>query len=414
MTSALQQAFTPFKIGPLTLSNRFIKAATNEGMCKGGVISKGLMKFHANIAAGGAALTTVAYCATSPSGRTFVDQARLGADTQADFKALTDAVHQQNGAAMAQVTHAGCFTFLPRSEMPDRVISASGGFNKVGFLSRRFIKTAINRSQMDSLADEFVSAAKYARESGFDAIELHMGHGYLLSQFISPFYNRRHDAYGGTLEKRLRFPLEVLKKVLDAVGKDIAVMVKFSQTDGRTGGHTIADGVNIARALEASGAHMAVLSNGMNVESISAMFGSAMPKAVKSPPKNPVIRWAMAIQKMTEPQNIVFRELYSFELAQQIRSSVKMPLCYLGGVQSTDNIATLMDHGFEAIGMGRALIFDPDFIRHLQNGTQSRSGCTACNQCVTLMYSPGGTACLDPQGQAGHDPSLNLIAAAKS
>lgn len=401
-------AFKPLKVGPLKLRNRFIKVATNEGMCKGGVISKGLVKFHENMAKGGAALTTVAYCATSRDGRTFVDQARLGDDTVADFRILTEAVHKHGAAACAQITHAGCFTFLPEGELETRKpLSASGGFNKVGVMTRRFFKKKMNRAEMDMIADEFVAAAIHAREAGFDAIEIHMGHGYLLSQFVSPFYNKRRDAYGGTIQKRMTYPVEVLGKVLDAVGQDMAVIVKYSQTDGREGGNTVEDGIEVAKILEATGAHMAVLSNGMNVESITAMFGSNLPTEVRTPPKNLIIRMGMAMQKMTEPTNVQFREMYTMETAKQIRDAVDMPLCYLGGAQSLDNVNMALDAGFDAIGMGRALIFDPNFINGMKSGKQLFSGCTACNQCVTMMYTPGGTVCIDPDGTRGHDSALN-------
>ncbi len=405
------KAFTPLKIGPLTLKNRFIKAATNEGMCKGGKISKGLATFHERMAAGGAALTTVAYCATSFEGQTFIDQACLSAETVPDFKALTDGVHRQGGAACAQITHAGCFTFLPKSVSSVKPMSASGGFNKVGVMTQRYTKKKMNRDDMAKIAGEFVSAALHAREAGFDAIELHMGHGYLLSQFISPFYNQRSDGYGGTIEKRMTFPKEVLGKVLEAVGSELAVIVKYSQTDGKEGGNTIEDGIKIAQILEQTGAHMAVLSNGMNVESITAMFGNSLPDQVRTPPKNLIIRLGMAIQKRTEPPKVDFKPLYVFDTAKRIRQSVKMPLCYLGGMTSLDSAHKIMESGFDAMAMGRALIFDPNFINGLKDGSVINSGCTACNQCVTMMYTPGGTSCIDPNGHTGHDASLNTVRA---
>ncbi|MEP1605585.1 MAG: hypothetical protein ABJJ48_04665, partial [Marinomonas sp.] len=115
--SGFEKAFSPITIGPLTLRNRFIKAATNEGMAKGGIVSKGLARFHERMAEGGTALSTVAYCATSRDGRTFTDQAVLDADSTADFRVLTDAVHKQGGAASAQITHAGSFTFLDKDTL---------------------------------------------------------------------------------------------------------------------------------------------------------------------------------------------------------------------------------------------------------------------------------------------------------
>ena len=410
MNTPSAKAFTPISIGPLTLRNRFIKAATNEGMCKGGVISKGLAAFHERIAKGGAAMSTVAYCATSKDGQTFVDQAHLSADTVADFKILTDAVHKHGAAAQAQITHAGASTFLPKDFSAMKPISANGGFNKFGVMTGRYLKKKMNRNDMDAIADAFVQAAITAKEAGFDAVEIHMGHGYLLAQFITPFYNSRKDDYGGNIQNRLRFPIEVLSKVLDAVGHDMAVTVKYSQTDGKEGGNTITDGIEIAKSLERAGAHMAQLSNGLNVESIDTMFGNPLP-ATSAPPKNLIVRVGMMMQPKSKEPDREFTQLYSMDPAQKIRAAVNMPLCYLGGAQTLDNVNRIMDNGFETLALGRALIFDPNLINALQSGSLRNSGCTACNQCVTLMYTPGGTACVEEGGHKGHDPALNIIPA---
>ncbi|NQV93861.1 MAG: NADH:flavin oxidoreductase, partial [Sphingomonadales bacterium] len=187
----MTSAFSPIQIGPLKLRNRFVKAATNEGMAKRGIVTKGLAKFHERIAEGGAALSTVAYCATSPDARTFVDQAILDDASILDFRTLTDAVHKHGAAASAQITHAGSFTFLDKDTLKTkRPLSSSGGFNKVGVMSGRYFKKKMNRDELNAMADEFVAAARRAQAAGFDAVELHMGHGYLLSQFVSKIYNK--------------------------------------------------------------------------------------------------------------------------------------------------------------------------------------------------------------------------------
>jgi 2,4-dienoyl-CoA reductase-like NADH-dependent reductase (Old Yellow Enzyme family) len=326
-----------------------------------------------------------------------------------DFRALTDAVHRHGGAASAQITHAGSFTFLDKDTLQtSRPLSSSGGFNKVGVVSGRFLKKRMNRAELDAMAEEFVAAARLAREAGFDAVELHMGHGYLLSQFVSPIYNKRRDQFGGSIEKRMNFPSEVLRRVLDAVGREMAVIVKYSMTDGPKG-NTIRDGIAVARRLEADGAHLAVLSNGLNVESISAMFGSSLPKT-GAKPANPIIRLGMFIQSLTEPPEVQFRENYLRDLARQVRASVDMPLAYIGGVQSRDGVAAAMDDGFDAIALGRALVFDPAFVTRLRAGEIDESGCTACNRCVTMMYTPGGTSCV--LAEQSPDPQLNTVRAA--
>lgn len=404
----MTSAFSPIQIGPLKLRNRFVKAATNEGMAKRGIVTKGLAKFHERIAEGGAALSTVAYCATSPDARTFVDQAILDDASILDFRTLTDAVHKHGAAASAQITHAGSFTFLDKDTLKTkRPLSSSGGFNKVGVMSGRYFKKKMNRDELNAMADEFVAAARRAQAAGFDAVELHMGHGYLLSQFVSKIYNKRRDDYGGTIEKRMTFPSEVLKKVLGAVGKDLAVIVKYSMTDGPKG-NDISDGIAVAKRLEADGAHMAVLSNGLNVESITAMFGSPLPPATGG--GNAIIKIGSWIQSLTAPKDVVFRDNYLRELAQQVRANVDMPLAYLGGVQSLEGVQNAMDDGFDTIAMGRALVFDPNFVNELQSGAITRSGCTACNRCVTMMYTPGGTSCIESPYKP--DPKLNQVGAA--
>ena len=403
----MEGPFSPLRIGPLSLRNRFIKSATNEGMAKGGVASRLLAEWHERFAAGGIGLSTVAYCAVAPDGRTFVDQVSLDQATLPDLKALTDAVHRHGAAASAQITHGGCFSFVKPAQSR-RPLSASGGFNKVGIMSGSWLKSAMAEADMDRVAGEFVQGARLAREAGFDAVEIHMGHGYLLSQFLSPLYNKRRDRYGGSIENRARFPAEVLARVLDAVGKDLAVICKLSITEGVAGGNKAEDGAEIARILERAGADLLVLSAGLNIESITTMFGSSFPKENRGKPANPIIAAAMLLQSLTEPKDVVFRELYLLEHARKIRAAVRMPLAYLGGVESLANVEQLMVEGFDAVALGRALIFEPDLVEKFRTGAAERSGCIRCNRCVTMMYTPGGTSC------ALHEPNdaaLNAIPA---
>lgn len=248
--------------------------------------------------------------------------------------------------------------------------------------------------KMDDIRAEFVAAAELATETGFDAVELHIGHGYLLSQFLSPIYNHRKDGFGGALENRLRYPIQILESVLEAVGKDLAVLVKISMTDGHPAGYGIEDGVGIAEALESAGAHMIVLSNGLNAESVSSMFGSNLPESVLRPPRNIIERKVLDWLKISGFEKIDFEELYLLEQAIKIRDAVTMPLCYLGGVQSVDAANAVRAQGFEAIAMGRALIHDPALIASFQDGTKTRSGCTACNECVAQLHAPAGVHCV--------------------
>ena len=384
--------FTPLQIGPLKLRNRFIKSATNEGMAKGGVPSKALVEHHRRMTAGGAAMTTVAYCAISADGRTFEDQVTLDEPSLPHLRVLTEAVHREGGAICAQITHGGCFTFVQQSS--GKPISASGGFNPPGSISGQFFKRAMDEADLERVAGEFVAAALLAERAGFDAVEIHMGHGYLLSQFLSPSYNKRKDRWGGrTAAERVRYPALVLRRVLDAVGARLAVTCKICVTEGFKGGATAEDAVQVAQALEREGAHLLVLSGGMNVEAPWAIFGSNMPREATDVIDNSIVRMATRLMKLWEPK-VSFHELYLREHSLQVRAGVRMPLAYLGGAKSLAGVQQVMADGFDAVVMGRALIHDPELVRKFEDGRATVSGCTACNHCVVSMYTPGGTQCV--------------------
>ena len=386
-------AFTPIRIGPLTLRNRFIKAATHEGMAPHGMPAQMLTKHHEAVAAGGVGMTTVAYCAVSPDGRTFADQLMLAPQTVPALRRLTDTVHRSGAAICAQLNHAGSFTFLP--ELATRhPLSASSGINPSGALTGHLFRTGMSTADMAQIAGEFAAAAVLAREAGFDAVEIHMAHGYLLSQFLSPKYNRRTDDYGGSVEQRARFPAQVLRRVLDAVGRDLAVVCKLGATEGFHGGATAQECARAARNLEAEGAHLLVLSGGMNVESPWVMFGNPLPQEAVPQPRNLLMRIVGRTLRYAPPREATFREMYQIEHALQIRAAVQMPLAYLGGVKSRENIDIAMASGFDCVAIGRALIHDPGLVNQFRTGGAVRSGCTSCNRCVLTMYSPEGTHCV--------------------
>jgi 2,4-dienoyl-CoA reductase-like NADH-dependent reductase (Old Yellow Enzyme family) len=405
---AAPSPFSPLRIGPLTLRNRFIKSATNEGMAPAGLPTQALVKHHRDVAAGGAAMTTVAYCAVAPDGRTFPDQVLLEPGTVKHLRALTDAVHAEGAAACAQITHGGAFCFLPKlaTKYP---LSASGGFNPPGVMVGRLFKTAMTAADLERTAADFVNGARLALEAGFDAVEIHMGHGYLLSQFLSPVYNRRRDGFGGDPARRAHFPAQVLRRVLDAVGDRMAVTCKVCATEGHARGANAADQAVVAQELEREGAHLLVLSGGMNIEAPWQIFGNALPaEAVEGSIANPVIRFLTKLDRMRQPKP-EFRELYQMEHSRTIRAAVKMPLAYLGGVKSLAAAQAALAEGFEAVVLARALIHDPALVGKFGSGAATTSGCTSCNQCVVMMYTPGGTSCvLRPP----NDPALNRQAAA--
>ena len=388
----LTAAYEPLKLGPITLPNRFIKAGANENMSKQGRPTRAMRLHHEALVKGGVGMTTMAYVAVEKDGRTLPDQVWIHDDAMPDLRAVTQAVHDAGGKISAQLTHAGSFVtgvFVPR-----RLQSSVSGFNPAGLLRGNMFRRAMTERDMDRMVTSFVTAAERCYDAGFDAVEIHMGHGYLLNQFLSPLDNQRTDAYGGSAENRARFPARVLKAVKEAVGDRIAVIAKINVADGRSKGAQLEDGVITAKILEQSGADMLVLSGGRNVESGWFTFGSNMNLEAML---RVLGKWSLSGMAIASTQaavpKIEFKELYFWEYSTKIREAVDLPLAYLGGVKSADNVAQCMDAGFEAVQLARALLREPDLVNQWRDGG-GESLCDNCNSCVAYIYHPAGTWCI--------------------
>ena len=408
--STTASPFDQVTIGPLTLRNRFIKSGANEAMCLEGRPTRALVKHHTDLAKGGVGMTTVAYMAVAPEGRTLPNQIWMRPEIRADLEALTAAVHAEGAAISAQITHGG--SFVTGMKVKGRTISSSSGFNPAGMLKGNFFQRAMTPADMDRVIAEFVAAACLARDTGFDAVELHMGHGYLLNQFISPINNKREDEYGGSAENRVRFPARVLAAVKEAVGDTTAVLAKINVADGTRRGAKVEDGIVTAKALEEAGADMLVLSGGRNVESTWFMFGSRMNRLeiskVLKQQKEWITAFMMKVAASSEPE-VEFREMYFLEYSRQIRASVQLPLAYLGGVKSLANAEQAVAEGVDCLVIARALLHDPALVNKFRSGELVQSGCDNCNGCVAYIYHPDGTRCV---WHPPNDPQLNKVPAA--
>jgi len=407
MSTVNLNPFEPFRVGPLQLRNRFIKSGANENMSKDGRPTKAMVKHHTDLAEGGVGLTTVAYLAVAEVGRTLEDQIWLRREVVPDLKALTDSVHAAGAAISAQITHGG--SFVTSLRVKGRTISASSGINIAGLLKGNFLQRAMNEDDMQRVVEEFVAGAQVCREAGFDAVELHMGHGYLLNQFISPLSNKRKDQYGGSAQNRVRFPARVLAAVKEAVGDDLAVIAKINVADGVRGGATAEDGCITAQALEAAGADMLVLSGGRNIESTWFMFGSNMNLAeIKKVLKGQWLTSLMLTLSSKSAPKVDFKPMYFWDYSTKIRAASKLPMAYLGGARSIDGVQQALDAGFECVVMARPLIHDTALVNKFKSGELTESGCTNCNGCVAYIYHTDGTRCvLNPP----NDPTLNHIPA---
>ena len=248
--------FTPCTIGPLTLRNRTIRAAAFEGMAAGNAPTDLLYNYHRQVAAGGIGMTTLAYASVTRSGLSFPHQLWLRKEIVPGLRRITDAIHAEGAAASIQIGHCGNMSH--KAICGCTPISASTGFN---LYSPTFVR-GMRHDEIVDVAKAFGQAVNLAREAGFDAVEVHAGHGYLISQFLSPYPNHRKDEYGGSLENRMRFMKMCLDEVMTAAGNDMAVLVKTNMSDGFRGGLETDDCIEVARNIEQCGVHALVLSGG--------------------------------------------------------------------------------------------------------------------------------------------------------
>ncbi len=325
--------------------------------------------------------------------RTHEDQMYLHQGVAEPLKNLTDAVHKAGGKASIQLTHCGFFS-SNKNLSTNKPLGPSRVLNAYGIMSGNAFSRAMTVEEIHDVAHDFANAAAFSRNVGFDAVEIHMGHGYLLSQFLSPGSNKRKDEYGGSLENRMRLPLEVIAETRKAIGEDFPIIVKLNLTDGFKGGLTIEDSIEVSKTLEQAGVDALVLSGGYTSKTPFFLMRGDIPIwDMTKAEKNVLQKVAIFSFGRFIIRKFDFEENFFLPLARRIRAAVKMPLIYVGGVISKSGITEVMNENFDMIALGRALIHDPDFILNIQNGSVEKSECNQCNICVAEM-DRGGLRCV--------------------
>ena len=379
--------FSSADLGPLKLRNRFVKAATFEGLTRETLVSDRLVEFHRQIAAGGVALTTVAYCAVSPEGGTDGSTLLLRQAAVPGLTRLADAVHAEGALVSAQIGHAGLVANPAATGLPS--IGPTRQLNPLAM--RRSL--AASEEDIARITKAFADGARCVADAGFDAVEVHLGHGYLLSSFLSPKLNTRTDRWGGSLENRARFPRQVLAAVRAAVGDQMAVTAKLNMSDGVPGGFWLDETVEVARWLEQDGTVDALeLTGGSSLENPMYYFRGEAPVAEMAQIMPRPIRRAFKLVGGHFLHSYPFEEGYFLPYARQFRAALGLPLILLGGVGSMATVRQAMDDGFEFVAMGRALLREPDLVRQWQAGQEQASLCIHCNKCMPTIYR--GTHCV--------------------
>lgn len=375
--------FTPGKIGPLTLRNRTIRAAAFESMAPSNAPSEMLYEYHKSVAAGGIGMTTLAYAAVTQSGLSFERQLWLRPSVIAGLRYITDAIHKEGAAASIQMGHCGNMSH--KSICGCTPISASSGFN----IYSPTIVRGMKPSEITAIAKAYGQAVLLAKEAGMDAVEIHAGHGYLISQFLSPYTNHRRDEFGGSLENRMRFMKMCMEEVMKAAGNDTAVLVKMNMRDGFNGGMEIDESLEVARTLQQCGAQALILSGGFVSRAPMYVMRGSMP--MKTLTHYMPAGWLPLGVKLAGRYmipSVPFKEAYFLEDALKFRAALKnIPLVYVGGLVSRDKIEEVLNDGFEFVSMARALINDPAFVNHMKEDEHARCDCGHSNYCIGRMYS---------------------------
>ncbi len=378
--------FTPYKLGPVTLRNRTIRSAAFESMGKDFGPTQKLKDYHVSVARGGIGMTTLAYASINRSGVSFNSQLWFRPEIVPALRDITDAIHAEGAAAGIQIGHCGNMTHW--STAGCFPVSASNGFNLYSPTFHRRLR----RDEITEMARDFGRAVGTAHEAGFDSVEVHAGHGYLISQFLSPYTNRRRDEFGGSLANRMRFMEMCLEEVMEAAARcRMAVLVKHNMEDGFRGGIEVPESIEIAKRIESFGVDGIVLSSGFVSRAPMAVMRGRIPTKTMGY----YMPWKMWPQKIVVSlfgqwmiKQYDFEECFFLENAKRFRRELKCPLVYVGGLVSRRGVERVLDEGFEMVQMARALVNDPAFVNRMRDGDiDTRSGCDHKDYCIARMYS---------------------------
>lgn len=374
--------FAPARLGPVRLPNRIIKSATFEGRTPDALVTDELIDFHRQFARGGVGMTTVAYCAVSPEGRTDRHQIWMRPDAVPGLRRLTEAVHAEGAAISAQLGHAGPVANAASNRRP--ALAPTRRFSPLGLRTTR----AATADDLARVTRAHGDAARIAQEAGFDAVEIHFGHNYLVSSFFSPKLNRRTDEFGGSLAHRARLARDIAREVREAVGDRLAITAKLNMDDGVPGGFWLDESIQVARWLEADGSVDALeLTAGSSLLNPMYLFTGDAPVRDFAAQFPQPLRTGLRLGGRMFLREYPYAEAYLLDRARQFRAELTLPLILLGGITCKETMDLAMAEGFAFVAMARALLREPDLIRRMQADAETRSLCIHCNRCMPTIYT---------------------------
>jgi 2,4-dienoyl-CoA reductase-like NADH-dependent reductase (Old Yellow Enzyme family) len=352
----MSKLFEPLEIGKLKIANRFVRSATYYALSdQDGFIGDESVDLMKTLVDGGVGLIITGYAFVLKQGQVFPDMNGIDVDDHiALYQKMTRAVHQRKGKIVMQIAHGGSIATTAAKGKGDYVaVSLTGALPDYGRPPRE-----LSESDIQTIIDAFGQSALRVEASGFDGVQIHGAHGYLISEFLSPTTNHRQDKWGGSLENRMRFLVEVIRSIKSKVADDFPVMIKLGCRDYLEGdeGLTIEEGKQIAKKIEEEGIALIEISHGRVDKGFS--------------------KGAVNIQSAE-------KEAYMLEAAKQIRSSVSIPLCLVGGMRSLPVIEKTLNSGVvDCISVCRPFIREPDFVNRLKNGEKESVDCISCWGCL--------------------------------
>ena len=351
----------------IELGNRFVRSATFEGLAEdNGAATDRMTNLLVDLVNGGVGLLISGHAYVSPEGRAGNRQLGVYSDELCEsLSKMTASIHQAGGKILIQLAHAGCqadpeMTGL-ESIGPSAIEGRSGATCK-----------EMTGSDTEGLIDAFGKAGKRAKDSGFDGVQIHAAHGYLLSEFLSGHFNKRSDEYGGSAENRARIVLAVLGSIKAAAGDDFPVHIKMNSEDFLDGGLTVDEMLQVAELLESGGIGAVELSGGA--------LGSKPELSPVRPEKKPSVEW----------------EVFYRDAAKRFKEQTSLPLILVGGMRSFDVAREVIETGIaDYISISRPFIREPALVNRWKSGDTARAKCISCNGCFGPALKGEGIYCVE-------------------
>jgi len=386
----MSKLFMPIKIGKMDIKNRFVHSATYECMASGeGKVTDKLIKRYAQIAKGGAGLIIPGYMFILPNGRAMKNQTGIHTDEMIEgLKSLVDAIHNEGSKVAFQIVHSGRQT--SKNSIGQTPLAPSKGPRDNIYMSK---PKEMTENEISEIIKAFGAAASRARKAGADGVQIHAAHGYLVNQFLSPFFNKRTDSWGGSDENRFRFIKEIVWEIKKNTADEMPVLVKLNTQD-----YTPEKGITLGLATKYSKWLSDIPIDGLEVSCGTLSFSMFNMVRGDVPTEEIIMNfpwWRKILGKMMLKKmegKFDLEEGYNLEAAKMIKPVIKdVPLMLVGGLRRVAHMEEVIKNGLaDLISMSRPFIREPNIVNKIMEGKVESVACVSCNKCFAAAanYMP--------------------------